>query len=72
MAPSPDDPYPREAALDNQGLTIDTILKKALVPSMRRMGVGRGACLFFYERLGQSRPGDSPLPTGLRPQSVAG
>ena len=40
VAPSPGDPYPREAALDNQGLTIDTILKKALVPSMRRMGVG--------------------------------
>jgi len=40
VAPSPDDPYPREAALDNQGLPVDTILKKALVPSMRRMGVG--------------------------------
>ena len=40
MASSPDDPYPREAALDNQDLAIDIILKKALVPSMRRMGVG--------------------------------
>ena len=47
MAPSPDDPYPREAALDNQGLTIDIILKKAFVPSMRRMGWAEGPASFF-------------------------